>query len=210
MSDAYTLTTSDALHLEAELAAPPAEVAPRFACVLCHPHPLHGGSMQSIVISSLFHALPKLGVTTMRFNYRGVGGSEGTYGDGIGEQLDARAAIDTLLAATNNTLPLIVIGWSFGGDVTLALADSRAVALVAIAPPLRYGERVDALEHDPRAKLLIMAGADEVINNEPALTAAASWPNTDVITITGASHFFIGRTEKIADAVAAFIDGLAT
>ena len=90
------ITTSDGLALEAELAV--ADGAPRAAMVLCHPHPQHGGTMRSIVIGALFDALPRIGITCLRFNFRGVERSEGAYGEGHGEQLDAQAAIAALSA----------------------------------------------------------------------------------------------------------------
>ena len=91
MIEPRVITTSDGLALEAELAIP--ETAPRAGMVLCHPHPQHGGTMRSIVIGALFEALPRVGVTCLRFNFRGVEGSEGAYGDGHGEQRDAQAAV---------------------------------------------------------------------------------------------------------------------
>lgn len=204
MTEPWTLHTEDGLTLEAEFAGPEG-VAPWLAVVLCHPHPLHGGSMRSIVISSLFEALPAAGIACVRFNYRGVGASTGEYGDGVGEQLDASAAADALLDRVGATVPLAVVGWSFGGDVTLASADPRAVALTAIAPPLRSPERLVALAADPRPKLVLLAANDEVIDNTVARTIAPSWPNTTLDEIVGASHYFIGRTDKVNAAVLEFL-----
>jgi alpha/beta superfamily hydrolase len=210
VSEPWKIRTEDGLTLEAEFAAPPAGVTPWLACVLCHPHPQHGGSMRSIIISSLFEALPAAGVACVRFNYRGVGESEGSYGDGIGEQVDARAAIDTLLRSWEGHIPpLAVVGWSFGADVTMALADPRAAALVAIAPPLRTPDRVTGLVIDPRPKLVLIAANDEVIDNTPARTLAPTWPNTTVEEIPGASHYFVGRTDRVISQVLEFLKNVA-
>src|SRR5574341_1683819 len=91
--------------LEAELAAPALDA--RAAMVLCHPHPLYGGSMRSIVISELFRALPARGVACLRFNFRGVEGSSGTHDEGRAERADALAAIDALAGAVPRPTPIV-------------------------------------------------------------------------------------------------------
>lgn len=206
MTDPWKLRTDDGLTLEAEWAAPPDGTAPWAAVVLCHPHPQHGGSMRSIVISALFDALPPAGIACLRFNYRGVGASEGTYGEGIGEQLDARAAVDAVERVTGGALPLAVVGWSFGGDVTLAGADTRARALVAIAPPLRFAAKFAGLASDSRPKLVLLAANDEVIDNAAARELAPTWPNTELDEVVGASHYFIGRTDAVTAKVQSFVE----
>ena len=113
-----------------------------------------------------------------------------------------------MLRATGGELPFAVVGWSFGGDVTLASADPRARALVAIAPPLRFVARFTHLEHDDRAKLVILAANDEVIDNDVARSLAPQWPNTELVDVVGASHYFIGRTDIVSAKVLAFLEGL--
>lgn len=205
MAEAWKIRTDDGLTLEGEWAAPPEGTEPHAAVVLCHPHPLHGGTMRSIVISALFDALPAAGIAALRFNFRGVEGSEGEHGEGVGEQIDARAAVDTLLRATGGDLPFAVVGWSFGGDVTLASADPRARALVAIAPPLRFAARFTHLDHDDRPKLVILAEKDKVIDNAVPRDLSAQWPNTECVEIAGASHYFVSRTDNVTDAVLTFL-----
>src|SRR5437879_13738405 len=90
MSEPMRLTTADGVTLEAELALP--DGSPRCGMVLCHPHPQYGGTMRSIVISALFDALAPRGVACLRFNFRGVEGSEGRYDFGKLERVDARPA----------------------------------------------------------------------------------------------------------------------
>ena len=134
--DSCSLTTSDGLALEAEIAA--AATDPRAAAVLCHPHPQYGGTMRSIVIGALFEALPTVGVTCLRFNFRGVEQSGGTHDDGRGELLDVRAALSAMTERIPADLPLVLAGWSFGADMALATADDRLAGWLAIAPPLRF------------------------------------------------------------------------
>src|SRR3979409_2684200 len=106
--------------------------------VFCHPHPQFGGTMRSIVISALFGALPAAGVTCLRFNFRGVGGSEGSHGEGRDERRHGEAARRGLRGARAPPSPLTLTGGSFGADVALSVDDDRIDAWFAIAPPLRY------------------------------------------------------------------------
>src|SRR5579863_8869759 len=95
-----------------------AEVIPKFVAVVCHPHPLYSGTMHNKVVFQAAKSLHKCGAAVLRFNFRGVGKSEGTYDHGQGEQGDVRAAID-YLAAELPGLPILVAGFSFGSSVGL-------------------------------------------------------------------------------------------
>jgi alpha/beta superfamily hydrolase len=192
--EAFTLTASDAVVLEAELAR---AADPRARMVLCHPHPQYGGTMRSIVISALFEAMPRAGVTCLRFNFRGVEGSGGEHGGGEGEQLDALAAVDAL--AADGSGPLILTGWSFGGDVALTTVHDAVTAWLAVAPPLRVFPDFSAVGHDPRPKLLALAEHDEIRAPEEIVTATADWVATEHEVIGGASHFFVGRTDRVVE-----------
>jgi alpha/beta superfamily hydrolase len=199
------IVTADGHTLEAELAAgDDAHVA----MVLCHPHPTYGGTMRSIVISALFSALPASGVTCLRFNFRGVEGSEGAYDAGRGEQLDVVAALAALAEQSGGSLPLVLTGWSFGADVALSVRDPRIAAWLAIAPPLRFLADPDAVGADPRLKSLVLAEHDEFRSAAEVTTAVATWGATEIAVVGGASHFFVGRTDAVvrrARAVAAAV-----
>ena len=199
------LETSDGLSLEAELIVP--ENA-RAAVVLCHPHPQQGGTMTSLVTSELFRALPTEAVAVLRFNFRGVGTSEGEHDFGVGEALDIVAALDTITSECPE-LRVFVSGWSFGADTSLSVLDSRITAWLACAPPLRVLPIEDltaAAGSDPRFKLLIIPEHDQFRDPESALEVTASWLNTDVTAIAGADHFFVGRTHKVAALIVGAID----
>ena len=129
------LTTADGLELEAEL-HPPADPEPRAGAVICHPHPLYGGSMHNNVVHRLITDLPPRGVAALRFNFRGTGRSEGRHGGGTDERHDVVAAVDAL-AARYPAAPIIVAGYSFGADVSLAVDDDRVAGWLAVSPPLR-------------------------------------------------------------------------
>ncbi len=199
------LETSDGLSLEAELIVP--ENA-RAAVVLCHPHPQQGGNMTSLVTSELFRALPASALAVLRFNFRGVGASEGEHDFGIGETLDIVAAINTISSECPE-LPVFVSGWSFGADTSLSVLDSRIAAWLACAPPLRVLPLQDltaAAGSDPRLKLLIIPEHDQFRDPDSALEATASWLNTEVVAVAGADHFFVGRTQKVAALIVTTID----
>jgi uncharacterized protein len=199
--------TRDGFDLEAEY-APAGGDHPRAGAVLCHPHPQFGGTMRSIVISALFEALPEHGVTVLRFNFRGVEGSEGSHGEGADEPLDVLSALDVLAGELHPSVPIVLIGWSFGADMALSITDPRVTGWVAIAPPLRFSTTTEAVGLDERPKLLVLAQHDEFRAPSEVEAATASWANTRRTTVPGASHFFIGRTDRVVDATVAFLDEL--
>jgi uncharacterized protein len=202
------LTTGDGLSLEAEIAVP--DGAPRAAAVLCHPHPQYGGTMRSIVIGALFEALPAVGVTCLRFNFRGVERSTGTHDDGRGELLDVAAALGALAGAIPEATPVLLAGWSFGADMTLATRDDRLAGWLAIAPPLRFATDFEAVASDARPKHLVLGQHDEFRDPASVVEATAGWEATEIEVIAGASHFFVGRTDRVVAAARSCVDRLVT
>ena len=114
---------------------------PRFAAVVCHPHPLHGGTMHNKVVFQAAKAALQEGLPTLRFNFRGVGKSTGSFGDGIGEREDVTAALD-YLGTRFPAIPVCLLGFSFGASVGLRVGanDPRVVALVGLGDS-RYRPR---------------------------------------------------------------------
>lgn len=209
-----TLRTDDDVRLDAELALPPTggdgESAPVGGVVLAHPHPLQGGSMTSLVTAELFRVLPTRGLAAIRFDFRGVGASGGTHDQGRGEQLDVTAALDTLAAACPGR-PLVLCGWSFGADVSLAVTDPRVDAWVAVAPPLRVLPLEvlgAAAGSDPRPTVLAVPQHDQFRPPADAREATADWVATRVEVISGADHFMAGRTDRVAALVVEVVASL--
>ena len=198
------LTTADGLTLEGELAVPDDAWA---AAVLAHPHPQYGGNMRSIVIGGLFQALPNAGVATLRFNFRGVEGSEGTHDDGRGERDDVVAAVDVLYEIAEG-LPLVLAGWSFGADTSLNVVDERAAGWFAVAPPLRRPDDVAAAQ-DPRPKLVAVPEHDQFRPPESAEPIVDRWTNTRMEVVKGADHYLVGRTDRAAQLALDFMKELA-
>jgi uncharacterized protein len=199
------LSTTDGLALEAELRLP---ANARAAVVLAHPHPAQGGSMRSLVTSELFRLLPAAGLGALRFNFRGVEGSEGAHQGGQAEHLDIEAAISAM-ADHAPDLALVVVGWSFGADVALTVVDPRLAGWVLLAPPLRViATSAMSAAHDPRPKLVVVPEHDQFNPPELARPAVADWIATEVRVVAGADHFFAGRTQQVADLVVEFVDSL--
>ena len=188
------LTTDDALTLEGEFAAGSGPGA-GMAIVLCHPHPQYGGTMRSFVTSVLFAELPAAGYPCLRFNFRGVENSEGAYSEGDKEPRDVIAAIDALRELVP-AAPIALVGWSFGADMALSVIDPRVEGWIAIAPPLRFATAYAAAT-DPRPKHLVLAEHDEFRAPVDVQHVVSDWSATTVAVVPGASHFFIGRTDRV-------------
>ena len=126
--------TSEALILEGILHQPVSSTFP--AAAVCHPHPLYGGDMNNYVVVAVCQALAEAGIAGLRFNYRGVGRSEGTYGEGVGERTDAAAALTYLRQLAQVERDRVgIIGYSFGATIALMAADEGLAVAAAISVP---------------------------------------------------------------------------
>lgn len=188
--------------LEALVEQPSASVVA--AAVVCHPHPLHGGSMQNKVVHTLARSFQALGAATVRFNFRGVGGSAGAYAEGAGE-LDDALAVAAWATRRWPAAALYLAGFSFGAAVALqAAARSATRGLVTVALPVA---RVPlATFAAPRSPWLAVHGElDELV----ALADVERWlaavgADTTLVVIEGATHFFHGKLGALAREVEAF------
>jgi hypothetical protein len=165
--------------------------------VCCHPHPLYGGTMQNKVVHTLARACHDQRVTSVRFNFRGVGASEGRHDDGVGESEDAAAVAEYALRVTG-AARLWSLGFSFGGFVAYRLATTRdTAALVTVAPPV---QRFDFTRLPvPACPWLVAQGdADDLVDHERVLAWTRSLdPAPDVRILAGAEHFFHGRLTEL-------------
>lgn len=200
------LFKSGGLTLEGVLHVPSGvrEGAP--AVVVCHPHPLYGGSMQNSVVREVCRGLEVLGLIALRFNFRGVGASEGSYGGGVGEREDVRAALD-FLSSMGPPAPsrMGVAGYSFGAYVAAhaAAQDPRVEALALISPPLTMYD-FDPLRSLDRPKLVVWGDLDELVNATLEEVANVAAEPRRLVLVKGADHFWVGREEEVGTIVAAF------
>jgi len=194
-------------HLEALLTEP--DGAPRGAAVVCHPHPIHGGTMHTKAVYRAAQAFNDAGLVTLRFNFRGVGTSTGSHDDGIGEQDDLRAALDWMEARFPQ-LPLLVGGFSFGSMVGLSVGseDPRVVALLGLGLPVDL-ERYDYsfLSDSDKPILVIQGENDEFGSGDRAaelLTGLGS--HITLVRIPGADHYFTDRLDELRAAVRGYYE----
>jgi hypothetical protein len=153
--------------------------------------------MRSIVTAAMFSALPEAGVACLRFNFRGVGGSEGTHGGGQDERADLVAGIDVLAPITEG-LPLVLAGWSFGADTSLAVGDERLDGWLAVAPPLRAAALADMVAPtDPRPKLVVVPEHDQFRPPDAAAPIIEGWKNTRLEVVAGGDHYLVGRADQL-------------
>jgi alpha/beta superfamily hydrolase len=188
--------------LEAILMRP--EAAPAAAAVVCHAHPLHGGMMHFKVVFRAAKALQSAGLAVLRFNFRGVGRSEGAHDHGAGEQEDARAALLEMEGRFPG-LPLVLGGFSFGSAVALRVAarDARVRAVFALGFPLAREEGRVPLG-DVRQPRLFVQGETDAFGAGEALRALVEPlpPPREILVVPGADHFFDGQLDALQGAIA--------
>ncbi|HLY32212.1 MAG TPA: alpha/beta family hydrolase [Ktedonobacterales bacterium] len=179
--------------------------SPKMAAVVCHPHPLGGGTMHNKVVFRVAQALCDLGMPTLRFNFRGVGRSTGVHDSGRGEGDDVRAALDTL-AARYPGVPLCLGGFSFGSWVGLPIgaADPRVRQLIGVGVPVS-SLAVDTLIGSHKSKLIVQGANDEYGQQADLQTWFARLaPPKQLTIIPGADHFFTNQQPQLYDAVVAY------
>jgi hypothetical protein len=188
----------------------------RYAALVCHPHPMGGGTMHNKVVYRAAKTMQSLGLPTLRFNFRGTGLSEGQHDEGRGERDDVRAALDWLDG--RYALPILVVGFSFGAHVALRTCchytgnaadaprpDARVPGFVALGLPVAAEGRdynYDFLAGCTLPKLFISGGADQYGPQATLLriVASAAQPATLVI-VPDADHFFAGKLDEMQHAM---------
>jgi len=178
--------------------------APRAAVVFGHPHPTHGGTMHTKAVYQGTKGLARIGCAVLRFNFRGVGLSEGTFDQGDGEMADYRAAIE-FMAQQFPGVPLWTAGFSFGSWVALEVGatDPRVSTLIGIAPPVtRDGYTWTQTLASDKPKFFVQGDMDELcpIKDLWAFYAKLKEPK-ELVVIEGASHLFEGKTREVGEAL---------
>lgn len=190
--------------LEALLESP-RDVPPAAIAVVCHPHPVHGGTMQNKVAHTLARSFVGLGMSALRFNFRGVGDSEGVFDNGDGEVSDVLAAVEWLRHEAPD-LPLWLAGFSFGAAMAIkAAVHCHPDGLISIAPATsRFAGRLDT---QPDCPWLILQGdRDELVDVEETI----AWineldPGPELEVFPDTEHFFHGKLALLRAAVGEFV-----
>jgi len=193
--------------LEALLDEPATETV-RAAVVFAHPHPQHGGTMHTKTVYQGAKGLARIGCAVLRFNFRGVGASEGTFDRGEGEQADFAAALDYMAAKYPGT-PLWAAGFSFGSWVALEVGadDDRVSVLIAIAPPVAASVSGQDYQFpntlaSEKPKFFVQGESDEVCPLEGMWQFYGRLKEPkELVVIDGADHLFDGKTPEVGDAL---------
>jgi alpha/beta superfamily hydrolase len=210
--NAVRFPTSDGLTLQGELRRP--DSGPRGTAVLCHPLPTHGGSKDHPLLWALRNDLAtRRGLVVLGFNFRGVMGSEGSFGGGDAELSDVSAAVDRVRQEADG--PTFVAGWSFGAMMALrhAAADDRVAALALLGLPLGHaaGSVAPGLDGPIPERLeipvLLVAGDRDRFCPLPTCRAfRRRLPRAELLVVTDAGHFFRRREREVAEGVGRFVD----
>jgi alpha/beta superfamily hydrolase len=181
------------------------DARPPLAAVVCHPHPLFGGTMHNKVVYQTAKTIHRFGLPVVRFNFRGVGLSEGTHDKGVGESGDVLAVID-FLAAEYPAVPLLVAGFSFGSWVGLraGCGDARVAELLGLGLPVGDldGRSFSYLDQCDKPKLLVSGEFDRFGPPKTLREMVEQFPpsvqeNTRVAIIAGGDHFFAGHLPEL-------------
>ncbi|WP_394807403.1 alpha/beta hydrolase [Nitrosomonas sp.] len=171
------------------------ESFPKGIAIIAHPHPLHGGTMDNKVIHTLFTTLLALGFIAAKFNFRGVGKSEGTFDHGIGEIEDVMAVTQTIrdqFNAHSADLPLLLAGFSFGGAIQLHAAEQLVPEFLILVAPSVVNLNAPAVPEATKLALIIQGDQDDIVIPDDLL-AWATPKSQPIVFIPGAEHFFHGK-----------------
>ena len=197
------------LQLEGELHAPADATG---AAVICHPHPLYGGNMHNNVVAALDEGFRRLGYATLRFNFRGVGRSQGTFDHGQGELSDAAAALDWVQSANPEARACWIAGFSFGAWIGMQLLMRRpeVEGFLSIAAPASLYD-FSILAPCPSSGLFVHGDKDAVVPVSSVGTLVEKLKTQKGIVIEqnimkGANHFFDGKVENLMEVVNEYLD----
>lgn len=194
--------------LEAVLWTPAHGALPKFAAVVCHPHPLFGGTLHNKVVYQTAKALDSCGGAVLRFNFRGAGQSEGKHDRGVGELEDVRAAVE-FLAEKYPEVPLLVAGFSFGCWVGLRVGceDARVKRLIGVGAPVNASD-FSYLEKCSKPKLFVHGSNDEFGDVRKLEKIVDGLPGEKkLVVVEGVDHFFKAKIEELGKAISEWMGG---
>lgn len=185
-------STSDDMALDGDLVVPSTCAA---AAVVCHPHPEYGGNRFDPVVEAIYRTLPEVGVAALRFDFRSQ------FDHGVGERLDALAALDLLRSAVPD-LPLLAAGYSFGALIALATSADDLAGRMLVAPPLGHAPSSPAATVPT---LVLTPAHDQFAPPETVRPIVESWTDTEFAVIDMADHFIAGQTRVVAARIAQWV-----
>jgi len=179
--------------------------------LVLHPHPQYGGTMNNKVVYTLFHTFARLGFSTLRFNFRGVGRSQGTFNRGEGELSDAASALDWLQTYNPNARGCWIAGFSFGAWISMQLLMRRPEisGFISVAPPANLFD-FTFLAPCPASGLIVHGNNDDVVPQEAVQKLVDKLKHQKDIHIQfkvadGANHFFADQMEQLAEIVTEYL-----
>ena len=173
--------------------------------VITHPHPLYGGDMHNNVVTAIARVYRQKGYTTLRFNFRGVGSSQGSHGNGIGEQEDVRAAVSYLADLSIGQIDLV--GYSFGAWVNAlsTIKIPQLVNMIMISPPLAF-INFDSISDLGSLRLIVTGSRDDIAPPDLIRNSYAEWnAEAQFEVINGADHFYAGYLDKLEAILTAYL-----
>lgn len=209
MTEAVTFDSTDGLRLEGEFDAPE---TPQAVLVLCHPHPKMGGTMNAPLLLAIRDEMVRRNWVVLRFNFRGIGASEGKASTGREEVADAEGALDVVQERWPD-LPVALAGWSFGGAVALRTAAARpeVIACATIAPAIVPKPGItegapNAETFSADARVLLVCGANDELVRPADCRRWAETTGSRYEEMKGANHFFWAKYDGLAEVVGDFLD----
>lgn len=200
------LLTGKAGAIEVMVQSPRTEIPLRGIAVVCHPHPLHGGAMSNKLAWMLASAAVRSGLLTARFNFRGVGQSEGEHDDGRGERIDTEQLVDAMRELQPSGA-LLLAGFSFGADIATAACRATCPdALITVAPPLTYLDVPGDWAGPACRWQLLHARDDDVVPFARTQARSERYAKPPArVEFDSGGHFFHGRVSAVRDAVLPFL-----
>ena len=176
------------------------------AVIITHPHSLYGGSMRNPVVEAIRTAYKNNGFTTLRFNFRGVGNSQGNFDNGRGEQEDVRAAITFLIESGANAVNLA--GYSYGAWVNASFIvnhSARVSEMVVVSPPVGFID-FGSIETINCLKLIVTGNQDDIAPADLIRDMLPGWnPEARFEIIDGCDHFYVGHLKKLESILSSFL-----
>jgi hypothetical protein len=174
--------------------------------IICHPHPLYGGSLQHKVVHTLMRTFRELNVASVRFNFRGVGKSQGHYDNGVGEVEDLMAVLNWVVTQYPQAT-IWLSGFSFGAFIvakSLMKVTVKIEQVVLVAPPVETFD-FSGINFSNRLTCVVMGDQDEIVKPDAVVSWAQQYPNIEMLWLSDADHFFHGKLTMLKNKIIGYL-----